>query len=166
MTDDQILMKVADWLTTVTGLLFIIGDQSGDMPELPYGMVRLLSDAAVREQPQGVDYEDTASDEVTATIALEYEWFFSVHVYGENPTQYLKKVTLAHHLNQVTEPLAPDLVIHEVSRIRNLPEYIGEKMEPRAQMDFIVRGVISDGFSIDVVEEYSITVDRMEDNPV
>lgn len=166
MTDDEIAMKVADWLMAITGLLFIIGDQSGDMPALPYGVVRLLSTVAVREQPQGFDFEDTAPDEVTTTVFLENEWFFSVHIYGENPTEPLRKVLLAHHVNQVTEPLAPDLVIHEVSRIRNIPEYIGEKMEPRAQMDFIVRGVISDGFSIDVVEEYSIDIDRMEDNPV
>jgi hypothetical protein len=67
----------------------------------------------------------------------------------------LRPLRAAEKLLQITEPLFPAVNVHGVSQIRNVPEYVNEKYEPRAQMDLYIRGLVRDGFVIDVIEQYS-----------
>ena len=40
----------------------------------------------------------------------------------------------------------------------SLPEFLGEKWEPRSQVNIVVRGKSSDGFIVDIVEDTTLTI--------
>lgn len=157
MTDDEVHSAVVRWLASITGETVIKAHQEGPRPPLPYVMVNMTGTAEVREHAQVVDYEeDTAG--VLAAPVIETEWRFSVHAYGPKPTGFLRPVRSAAQLAQKVEPLMPSLVVHEISQVRNVPDWVNERWEPRAQMDMFVRGLTRDGFAIDVIEEAPITI--------
>ena len=66
----------------------------------------------------------------------------------------MRKLQSAVHLSQLQEPLRPALTIHEIGAANSIPELVGEKWEPRAQVNIVVRGKSSDGFVIDVIEKH------------
>jgi len=159
MTDDDVHSALVRWLHDLTGLTTIKAYQEGPRPALPYIMVNLTGTAAIREWSQAVEYEeDTAG--VTATPPVETEWRFSVHAFGPNPTSILRPIRSAAQLAQKNEALFPALVIDECSQVRNVPELVNEKWEPRAQMDIHLRGLARDGFLIDVIEHAPFDFDR------
>lgn len=164
MTDDETIGKVVEWLATVTGHVVIQAYQGAARPALPYLMVNLTGTAKVRRNPQDIKYTDLETEnsegllEVKASPIIEVEWRFSIHGYGQTgaiSTDLLRPIHSAVELAQVMEPLWPDLRVHETSQTRNVPEYVNEVWEPRAQMDMMVRGVTSDGFVIDPIEQHS-----------
>lgn len=61
----------------------------------------------------------------------------------------------------MTENLLPRLVVHEVGTINTIPEFIGQRWEPRAQTNVTLRGITDDGFVVDTIEEYSIDIERV-----
>jgi hypothetical protein len=157
------------WIEALTGRTTIKAHQGGKAPDLPYVMVNMTGMFEVREHPQDIEYEDADTGDmgtgdvfpdVTATPIIEAEWRFSVHAYGSNPTDLLRPVVSAVKLAQMQEPLMPGLIIHEISQIRNVPDWINEQWQPRAQMDINVRGLIKDGHVIDVIEEAPLDIDR------
>ena len=159
MTDDDVHSALVRWLKALTGLTTIKTYQSGPAPSGSYIAVNLTGTAQVREWAQATEYEeDTAG--VTATPPVETEWRFSVHAYGPNPTGILRPVRSAAQLAQKNEALFPALVIHECSQVRNVPDWINEAWEPRAQMDIYLRGLARDGFLIDVIEEAPFDFNR------
>lgn len=159
MTDDQIHSGLVRWLHAVTGLVTIKAYQEGSRPALPYITVNLTGSAQVREWSQEVEYdEDTAG--VTATPPIETEWRFSVHAFGSEPTGILRPIRSAAQLAQRNEPMMPNIIIHECSQVRHVPELVNEKWEPRAQMDMFLRGLTRDGFLVDVIEEAPFDFER------
>lgn len=166
MTNDEIHSAVVRWIASVTGITTIKSHQSGPDPALPYVMVNFTGEAEVREHAQTVEYIDTGipndqgQNKISAAPVIEVEWRFSVHSYGPVPTGLLRPIVSAAKLAQVMEPLFPGLVIHEVSQIRNVPDWINNRWEPRAQMDLIVRGLTRDGFVIDTIDENSFDIAR------
>ena len=98
---------------------------------------------------------EDVGDEVVATPLIETEWRLSLHAYGPEPTDVLRPIRAAAQLAQKNEPLMPGLTVHEVSQIRHVPDFVNEAWRPRAQMDLFVRGIVKDGFVIDVIEEFS-----------
>lgn len=139
-------------------------EQSGPRPELPYMALGFLGTTELRDHPQDVLFEDTMfgnAPAVRASPVIEIEWNFSLHAFGPDPTDILRPLRSAMHLAQINEPLMPSLIVHEVSIVRNLPEYVNETWEPRAQMDVNVRGLTRDGFLVDVIEEHSITINSI-----
>jgi hypothetical protein len=159
MTDDQVHSALVRWLHGITGLTVIKAYQEGPRPALPYVMVNLTGSATIREWSQDIEYdEDTAG--VTATPPMETEWRFSVHAFGPNPTGILRPIRSAAKLAQKNEALFPALVIHECSQVRNVPELVNEKWEPRAQMKMALRGLTRDGFLIDVIEQAPFDISR------
>jgi hypothetical protein len=157
MTNDEVHSALVRWLHGLTGLVVIKAYQEGPRPALPYVMVNLTGVAEVREWQQGSEYdEDTAG--VTASVVIETEWRFSVHAFGSEPTGILRPVVPAAQSAQKMEPLYPSLIVHECSQVRSVPELINEKWEPRAQMDLFLRGLIRDGFLVDVIEEAPIHI--------
>ncbi len=54
----------------------------------------------------------------------------------------------------------PGLIIHDVSPIRDVPDFNNAAWEPRAQMDLYLRGLTKDGVLVDTIEHYSIGVNR------
>ena len=162
MTDDEIIGKVVEWLATVTGRVVIQGDQSGPRPAVPYIMVRMTGTAEPRDQVQDVQYTDLDSEntegllELEAAPVIEVEWQFSIHAYGATgalSTDLLRPIRSAVRLSQVLEPLFPTFDVHRISQTRNVPEYVNEVWEPRAQMDLMLRGLTRDGFVIDPIEQ-------------
>jgi hypothetical protein len=129
------------------------------MPALPYNMVNLLTTQPVREHEQTIEYEDQGTD-VKATPVIEVEWHFSVHSYGPQPTDNLSPIRSAAKLSQVMEPMFPSLIVHSVSQIRNVPDWINNGWQPRAQMDVFLRGLTRDGFLVDVIEQTEINIER------
>lgn len=166
MTNDEIHSAVVRWVKAVTGITTIKSHQSGPDPALPYVMVNFTADAEVRQHEQTVEYTDTGipngqgQNKISAAPVIEAEWRFSVHSYGPAPTGVLRPIVSAAKLAQVMEPLLPGLVIHEISQIRNVPDWINNRWEPRAQMDLIVRGLTRDGFVIDTIDESSFDIAR------
>lgn len=159
MRDTEIHSALVRWLAGITGQTVIKAHQEGAQPALPYIMINLLSVSEVRENGQFDDWSE-AGDDVTATPQIETEWRFSVHAYGSAPTDTLRPVRAAAQLAQMNEPLMPGLVVHEVSIIRNVPDIVNTKWQPRAQMDITLRGIVKDGFVVDVIEEYSFDFER------
>lgn len=156
MSDDETIGKVVEWLNGLTDLRVIQANQSGPRPQIPYIMVNLTGTAEVRDNEQDVEY--SGQDEVFAAPVIEVEYRFSLHAFGATDalsTDLLRPIRSASKLSQVAEPLYPTLVIHETSQIRNVPEWINEDWEPRAQMDMMLRGLTRDGFVIDPIEQHS-----------
>ena len=54
----------------------------------------------------------------------------------------------------------PGLHIHEAGIINNVPDWINDAWEPRAQMPIYVRGVTTEGFVVDTIDDTSFNVSR------
>ncbi|KQV83239.1 hypothetical protein [Rhizobium sp. Root1220] len=168
MTNDQVHSAVVRWIASVTNVVTIKSHQSGPDPALPYAMVNFTGSIEVRQREQTVEYTDTGEDnsqgehKISAAPVIEVEWRFSIHSYGPSPTGILRPIVSAAKLMQIMEPLFPSLVIHEVSQIRNVPDFINTRWEPRGQLDLIVRGLTRDGFVIDTIDESSFDIARAE----
>lgn len=166
MTNEQVHSALVRWLATLTALKVIKDHQSGQAPALPYIMVNMTGMFEVRENAmdiefsEGIDPPGADLPPITATPVIEAEWRFSVHSYGPAPTDILRKIVSATKLAQVMEPLMPGLIIHEVSQIRNVPDWINNGWQPRGQIDVIVRGLTRDGHVIDVIEETTFEIER------
>lgn len=158
MTNDEVWSAAVRWIASRTGRRAIQSHQSGRVPSLPYVMVNMTGVFEVRQHEQDIEFDGTAT--VTATPVIETEWRFSVHAYGPNPTDILRPIVSAVKLGQVQEPLLPGLVVHDISQIRNVPDWINNGWEPRAQMDFNLRGLTRDGHVIDVIEDTTFDIDR------
>ena len=167
MTNDEVWSAVVRWVKAKTGKITIKSHQSGPAPALPYAMVNMTGAVEVRRHEQKIENEDADTGDmdtgdvyppVTATPVIEMEWRFSVHGYGEDPTDVLRPIVSAMKLTQAMEPMFPTLTVHEISQIRNVPDWINEQWQPRAQMDLIVRGIIRDGHVVDVIQEYSLDI--------
>ncbi|NTS31267.1 hypothetical protein HQ945_08365 [Phyllobacterium sp. BT25] len=161
MTDAQVTVALVHWIASITGKTVIQSYQGGDDPALPYIMVNPTGVAEVRKWAQEDVYTDTGvpngegKTKILATPVIEVEFRFSVHSYGPSPTDVLRPIRTAFHLTQMNEPLMPGLIPHEISQIRDVPDWINNRWEPRAQMDVFLRGLVKDGFVIDTIEEYS-----------
>lgn len=161
MTDDQVHSAMVRWLAALTGVTVIRTHQSGPAPAEPYIAVNLTTTRQIRQHAQVVDYDtEDSAGAVAASTVLEVEWQFSCHAYGEEPLAILRPVRSAIQLAQMHEPLLPDLVIHECSQIRNVPDWLNERWEPRAQIDIFVRGLTRDGFDVDVIEQAHFDLER------
>lgn len=165
-TNAQVWSAVVRWVEGLTSVNTIKAHQGGKAPALPYIMVNMTGMFEVREHAQEIAYSEGSDPPgpdlplITATPVIEAEWRFSVHAYGPSPTDTLRPVVSAVKLAQMQEPLMPGLIIHEISQIRNVPDWINEQWQPRAQMDINVRGLIKDGHVIDVIEEAPLDIDR------
>ncbi|MCO6407361.1 phage neck terminator protein [Hoeflea alexandrii] len=164
MTNDEAHSAIVRWVAAKTGVTTIKAHQGGAAPALPYIMVNMTGFAEVREN--AIDIEFTETDElnsedekiVEAAPVTEMEWRFSVHAYGDNPTDQLRPIVSVMKLSQGTEPAYPGLTIHEASQIRNVPDWINNEWQPRAQMDLFARGIIRDASNVDVIDEYSFDI--------
>jgi hypothetical protein len=169
MTNDGVHSAVVRWIKAKTGATTIKAHQSGPTPALPYVMVNDTGTAEVRRWHQKMEYTETDAENsagekiVTAAPMIEMEWRFSVHAYGPSPTDRLRPIVSAMKVPQAMEPLMPGLHVHEVSAIRDVPDWINNAWQPRAQMDIIVRGIIRDSVGeVDVIDEYSFEIARAE----
>lgn len=167
MNDSEIHAALVRWFSTRTSVTVIQSEQGGPEPALPYVLVRFTGSAPVREQIQDVEFIELGTinseglNEVSAAVVIETEWRYSIHAHGgESPSDLLRPIRAAAELRQTLEPLMPGLIIHELSQIRNVPEYVNEAWEPRAQMDLFLRGLTKDGFVIDTIEDYSFNIER------
>ena len=116
-------------------------------------MVNFTGSSATRSNPQEVE-DEVIGDEILLKPVIETEWNFSVHVFGERGSDVLRPIRAWASLPQAEEPLRPELTIHEVSQVRNVPDWNGTSWEPRAQVDISLRGLVKDGALVDTIEEY------------
>lgn len=163
MNDNEVHSAFVRWLSNVTKAQVIKTHQSGPAPALPYVAVNMTATRQIRQHAQNVDYDEVATAEnddivIVASPVIEVEWQFSCHAYGDQPTGILRPVRSAIQLSQQQEPLLPRLVIHECSQIRNVPDWLNEQWEPRAQMDVFVRALTRDGFVIDAIEQVPLDI--------
>ena len=168
ITDADIHASLVRWFTARTSLQVIQGEQGGEEPATPYIVVRFTGSAPVRDNIQDVEFTELETintqglKELKAAPVIETEWRYSIHVHGsEYPSDILRPIRSAAELAQLNEPLMPGLIIHELSQIRNVPEYVNEAWEPRAQMDLFLRGLTKDGFVVDTIETYSFGFERV-----
>lgn len=161
MLEKEVHSAVVRWLRDLLPCPVIKAYQAGKVfPEEPYVWVHHVTTREVRQNAQGEDYEEDSSGEVTASAPIETEWFFSVHCFGEGGMDILRPLRSAVQLPQKCEPLMPYLIPFEVGELRNVPDFENAKWESRAQMDLRVRGVVRDGFVVDVIEEYSFGISQ------
>lgn len=164
MTNEEVHDQLNIWLSSLLGLQVIKDRQGVTRPAQPYGMTDLANWRDLSEHVDDVRYRDLATQnsegklEVEATPDIELEWVFLFMVYGAGGEAAVRKLQSAVHLSQVQEPLRPALHIHEVSMANSIPELVGEKWEPRTQVNIVVRGKSSDGFVIDVIEEHGFNI--------
>lgn len=167
MTEDEVINAVVRFVARVSGLVTVRSHESGKAPALPYAMVNFTGMAEVRENPQGITFTDTGQPNgqgqtiIRAAPAVEAEWRFSVHAYGDEPVSRLRTILTAVKLSQVMEPALPTLIIFENSQIRSIPEWIDNRWEPRAQMDLFVRGIIRDTFDVDTIDTAEFDIKPM-----
>ena len=168
MTNDEVHVSVLQWLKSVTGHTAIKANQGGTSPPLPYLMVNLLAVRKVRQRANAIRYEETeelneAGEKIVlATPEMVMEWHFSVHAYGDQPTDLLRPVASRMEISQAMEPAYPALHVHEVSQIRNVPDFIKNAWQPRAQMDLFVHGITRDQVEADVIDDYSLDINPEE----
>lgn len=161
MTNTEVHEAVIQWLNGLTSLTVIKDRQGIARPATPYMMVDLANFDELTQKPSNFAYieldtqNSAGNNEVKATPVVELEWVFLVFCYGDNCEDTLKKVKAARHLNQLQEGLLPELVIHEVGSVNSVPELVDERWEPRAQCNLVVRGLSTDGFVVDIIEEHS-----------
>lgn len=166
MTNEQVWSSIVRWIKARTGVTTIKSHEGGAAPAVPYIMVNLLGVFEIRENAMDIEYSEGADPPgadlppITAKPVIEAEWRFSVHAYGPTPSDRLRPIVSAVKLAQIQEPLMPGLIVHEISQVRNVPDWINNQWQPRAQMDFNVRGLTKDGHVIDVIEETSFDIDR------
>lgn len=166
MTNDQVHTALNQWIRAKTGNGTIIkAHQGGTAPALPYIMTNFTGSAEVRQHNITVEFTDTGVENsegeniITAAPVIEMEWRFSVHAYGTSPTDRLRPIVSAMKMLQPMEPLVPGLHVHEISQIRNVPDWINNAWQPRAQMDLFVRGIIRDQHAVDVIDDAPFTVE-------
>lgn len=157
MDDDTLHSQVVQWIKSRTDCTVIKSYQSGPEPARPYIEVNLTGVAEVRDHAADFDFEGEGDDDVTMSPSIETEWRFSLHAYGPKPTKWLRPIRAAAQIPQMNEPLMPGVTVHEVSQIRHIPDYVNNAWRPRAQMDFIVRGMVRDGFIVDVISDIEPT---------
>ncbi|MBX4889773.1 phage neck terminator protein [Rhizobium bangladeshense] len=168
MTNDEVWSAVVRWIASVSGVTVIRSHEGAKAPALPYVMANFTGMAQVRAHEQLIEYTPTGQTtpenkpEISAAPVIEAEWRFSVHAYGSEPTGILRPIVSASKVAQAMEPMFSALVIHDVSQIRNVPDWINNGWEPRAQLDLIVRGVTRDGFIVDTIDETSFDIARAE----
>lgn len=153
MTDRDVHSAVVKWLASLLSVEVVKAHQGLEMTP-PYVMVNFTTRREVRQEEQEVKFEDDGTD-IVATPVIETEWNFSVHAYGPNPTDILRPIVSASKLTQVIEPLWPTYSLQDVSEIRNVPDWVNEAWEPRAQIDLFLRGLVKDGHKVDAIEQYS-----------
>lgn len=180
MTDDEVHGAFVSWLN---GLL--VPPVLKAYPEEPildtaHVVANFIKSIEVRDHAQETLYENVqheGEERVKATPQIETEWHFSVHAYGlsridpvsntlrspapATPMDILRPLRAAAQLAQINEPLMPVFTVHEVSPIRNVPDWVNNKWRARAQCDIYIRGIVKDGFIIDVIEETSFLYVRI-----
>lgn len=158
MTGNEVHEELIVWLAGITKIKVIKDRQSVKSPPLPYIVVDLANVVDRDQHVTDILYEELETEnsegqkEIEATPRLEVEWTFLVQAYGAGGFELLRRVAAASHLSQMTENLMPHLIVHDVSTINTIPEYIGQRWEPRAQTNITLRGVTDDGFVIDTID--------------
>lgn len=165
MTDAELLNAVCGIVQTITGAAHVIEVYQGaEPPAAPYIAVNFLGSARVRTN----QIEDEFSEEdgvETQTPVVETEWHFSVHAYGEGGSDWLRRLVAGALLLQPQEAIEP-LIIHEVSEVRSVPEFVNNAWQPRAQADLFIRGLTRDGFVIIPIDEASFTINGRASEPL
>lgn len=159
MTESQIIAAVVQWLKARLSVLVIQADQSAPEPDVPHVVVRFTGVSELRDMPQEDDFEDEGEN-VRQSQIIETEWRFSLHAYAADPMSLLRPLRAAVHSIYANKPLLPNLELHEVSQIRNVPEFFNEKWQPRAQIDLYIRGLTKEGDLVDVIEQASFDIER------
>ena len=120
------------------------------------GTVEELSEHVAEMRYEELDSLNSEGlNEVKATPIIELEWLMLVFSFGEGQSGALRKVKQAAHLREIQEPLMPVLNIHETGVINSIPEFVDQRWEPRSQLNVMLRGVSSDGFVIDTIEQHT-----------
>lgn len=162
MTEAAQFAALRTWLIAVTGLPEIIhGHPGGHRPSGVYATLRRIRSAPVN-WPEDYDYEardlDTGEDaEPFDQVPVEtWAWTWSLNLYGAGAADLAARITSASRTDGALVALDP-LTIAATSAVRDLPELIGERWEPRSQMDITVHGDVRHGFAVDVIGD--VTVD-------
>ena len=180
MTDDEMHGAFVGWLNGLLVPPVLKAYPEEPLLDTAHVVVNFVKSIEVRAHAQFVDYDNVEfgdPDPVTATPQIETEWHFSVHAYGlsridpatntlrspapATPMDILRPLRAAAQLAQINEPLMPGTTVHEVSAIRNVPDWVNNKWRARAQCDIYLRGIVKDGFVIDVIEETSFLYVRI-----
>ena len=158
MRDFDVQGELVKWIAAQTKVLTIRAHQGGEQPPEPYIMVNFTTSREVNRWHSHIEFtdqrtEDNPEGRVLAAPVIEVEWQFSVHAYGNAPTDILRPLKAAAKMQQAEEPLLPLLTIHEMSQIRNVPDWDGTQWEPRAQVDVFVRGRVRDAVVVDAIDQ-------------
>ncbi|RIY00212.1 hypothetical protein D3218_13080 [Aureimonas flava] len=154
MTEDDVADRLWQWLTELLDTTVIHAFQGAQAPAEPYIVLNLTLAGSVRANQADWEFTSTGTgaDEVWRQApVLEWFWRFSLNCYGAGGATILRQLRSAQHVPTVLASLAP-LSLFEVSDVRNVPELVNEEYVPRAQVDIELRGILRDGFVVDVVD--------------
>ena len=165
MTDAELLTAVCGVVQTITGAARVIeAYPAAAPPSLPYIEVNFLGSAPVRANQIEDEFAEVDGIE-TQTPVVDTEWRFSVHAFGQGSSDLLRRLVSGARLLQPQEAIEP-LIIHEVSEVRSVPEYVNNAWQPRAQADLFIRGLTRDGFVIIPIDEASFTINGRASGPI
>lgn len=159
---------VVRWIAAKTGLKTILARQGVARPPVPYIMVNPTGFNTLHYHASEVEYEEVTTpdgEKVLATPVMDVEWRYSIHAYSSEdrePEDILIPLKSYVQLQQPMEPMFPELVVHSISQIRNVPEMVQNTWEPRAQMDLFLHGVMRYGHLIDVIEQTEVVIERVD----
>lgn len=176
-SQDAVEQRVRNWAVAVLGVNTIFAHPNAPRPPKPYCMLNLISGECVRETGpvvyEEVQDEDTGTggeERIVERRASDWEWTFSVHLYGDSAMDMARTLTSSLGVLTVVQdhlhPLAVRApVFGRRTLIRRVPELVNETWENRANFDLTVAGIVLDGFLIDVIEQGVVkvgTFDRPE----
>ena len=151
MDDKEVYDKVVLFVTATTGVKAIKSHPDGNRPEGAYLMVNYTGLEEVREHHIDTEYTDDMYAE--AAPIVESEWCYSLHAYGDQGTNELRKIrSIARIGGAPHQNLDRRLTLFDVGRINRVPEFINNRWEERANMKIYMRGFTRDSFVIDLIE--------------
>ena len=167
MTEAEVLDATRNWIADATGILWIDSYQGGPEPQEPYGVINLMMSAPLYENQieneypaEMVDDPDNFGDEieqVSQAPVRDWYWQFSLNCYGDGGGDLLRKIKTVGKVPSALRSLHP-LSLFETSEIMDATELVNEAWQSRKQMDIEIRGLVRDGFVIDVAETADVTV--------
>ena len=121
MTLTEFRKIIYDWYSATIGLSVIHSQQKGTKPDLPYGMVHIISSQTLGNFDEVSSPEEISGD---ATVKGQREFLISLHVFGPGSYDYLNLAR--NSLNRQTDL---DVLFSKCVSVRNKENIVNATAE-------------------------------------
>ena len=152
MKAEDVRDKVRGWVASVIGIETIHAFPNADAPREPYAVVQRVMSGPVHANPAGEDFPTDGAGKITQAPLIETYWRFMVDVFGPDAEDHLQRLVSAANVPTTLFGLRP-LVLFETARITSETEIRDQAFKGRANTTIEVRGMVRDGFVVNVIEQ-------------